>query len=87
MIKAKGTNGLFILTGSSKPDYQKIFHNGTGRMAIVNLQTLTFTEIIHDQQKVSLSSLFEQVKLDPITTNYQIEWVAQQLLKGGWPTF
>ena len=83
--QAKGTNGLFILTGSSKPDYQKIFHNGAGRMAIVNLQTLTFTEIIHDQQKVSLSSLFEQVKLDPITTNYQIEWVAQQLLKGGWP--
>ena len=71
--QAKGTNGLFILTGSSKPDYQKIFHNGAGRMAIVNLQTLTFAEIIHDQQKVSLSSLFEQVKLDPITTNYQIE--------------
>ena len=76
---------MFILTGSSKPDYQKIFHNGTGRMAIVNLQTLAFAEIIGDQQKVSLSSLFEQVKLEPITTNYQIEWVAQQLLKGGWP--
>ena len=35
----KGKKGLFILTGSSKPEYKQMIHNGAGRIATIQMQT------------------------------------------------
>ena len=82
----KNKKGLFILTGSSKPEYKQIIHNGAGRIATIQMQTLTFSEIIRSDSKISLLNLFEQKEFIPSYSNLEIDWVAKQLLYGGWPS-
>ena len=82
----KGKKGLFILTGSSKPEYKQMIHNGAGRIATIQMQTLTFSEIIKSDAKISLLNLFEQKEFIPSYSDLQIDWVAKQLLYGGWPS-
>ena len=79
--------GLFILTGSSAPNYKKIFHNGAGRIAIYPMHTLTFAELTDQKEKISLKKLFANEVFMPLVSNYEIDWVVRQLLKGGWPFF
>ena len=86
--QAKGQKGLYILTGSSNQAYQEVYHSGAGRFAWLQLQTLTFYELLskQSQQKfVSLQALFEQKSITFSASKVKNEWTIKQMLKGGWP--
>ena len=83
--QSQGQKGLYILTGSANPNYQKLLHNGAGRMLILRMHTLTFREILFDQPEIKLSDLFAKKPVKHFATKYQLHWITQQLIKGGWP--
>ena len=77
--------GLFILTASINPNYELVHHSGAGRMAWLNLATLTFSEILPEQTKISLKQLFTKQTIKHEFNHYNLNWVAKQLIQGGWP--
>ncbi len=80
--------GLYILTGSSKPfDTSLISHSGAGRFVKLNLQTLTFAEILDNNKddKVSLTDLFQGKPIKECMNNLTIQDVDELMIKGGWP--
>ena len=56
---AGGDRGLFILTGSSTPAKDSVTHSGAGRIARVDMSTMTLWERGLSTGAVSLSGLFE----------------------------
>ena len=56
---AGGERGLFILTGSSTPAKDAVTHSGAGRIARVDMSTMTLWERGLSTGSVSLSGLFE----------------------------
>ena len=61
---AGGERGLFILTGSSTPAKDAVTHSGAGRIARVDMSTMTLWERGLSTGSVSLSGLFESA-FDP----------------------
>lgn len=49
------------------------------------MQTLTFSEILTYQAKISLKDLFEQKQVNFVTNQTSFDWMVEQLIKGGWP--
>ncbi len=83
-----GTVGCYILTGSTRPiEKLEIKHSGAGRFIKVNMQTLTFAEILKldENNSVSLQDLFDNKEFKPIKNSKSIEQVSDMLIKGGWP--
>ena len=58
-VDAAGDRGLFILTGSSTPAKDSVTHSGAGRIARVDMSTMTLWERGLSTGAVSLSGLFE----------------------------
>ena len=85
--QAKGQRGLYILTGSNTVTFHLTKHSGAGRMAWIAMHTLTFSEIISDdeQPKIALKDLFMQKEVKMVKSQLEINWAIKQLLKGGWP--
>ena len=85
--QADGKKGLYILTGSSSEAYKNVYHSGAGRFTWLEMQTLTFYELLSNsnQKFISLKSLFlgEKIKFYKSKINY--EWSIQQMIYGGWP--
>lgn len=52
--------GLFILTGSTRADFKQVFHSGAGRILTIPIHTLSFAEILANQNQIKLSELFEK---------------------------
>ena len=79
--------GLYILTGSTKVDFNQVFHSGAGRILPIPIHTLTFAEILYEEDKVSLKDLFfNPENVDPnIFSQFSFEQTVQQLINGGWP--
>ena len=79
--------GLYILTGSTKVDFNQVFHSGAGRILPIPIHTLTFAEILYEEDKISLKDLFfNQENVVPnIFTEFGFEQTVQQLINGGWP--
>ena len=79
--------GLFILTGSTRADFKQVFHSGAGRILTIPIHTLSFAEILANQNQIKLSELFEKKdNVDPnIICEVGFEWTVKQLLNGGWP--
>lgn len=83
--------GMYILTGSSTPLRTNLnLHSGAGRISRMNLSTLTFFEILQnsEQKWISLKDLFDKKKINlnnRTKSNYDINWIVNQLLIGGWP--
>ena len=80
-----GEVGKFILTGSSTPAKDKVSHSGAGRIARIDMSTMTMLEKGEVKGGVSLKDLFagkfkpcsvESPSLDVLTAN---------IIKGGWP--
>ena len=85
---ADGQPGLYILTGSNNGSYHLVNHSGAGRFAWLTLATLTFAELLQNDQKpkISLEDLFKkQIKIGGIVNHYSLNWVVEQLIQGGWP--
>ena len=83
--QANGTAGLYILTGSNNASYDQVNHSGAGRMAWLQMQTLTFSEILVSQPKISFKDLFKQKVIVFPRTQVSFDWTVEQLIQGGWP--
>ena len=77
----------FILTGSAIPtDTTKIFHSGTGRIARLNMRTMTLFESGKSNGSVSLGSLFDGITEVEGEGALGLDDIAFLTCRGGWPT-
>jgi len=77
--------GRFILTGSSTPR-KRPAHSGVGRIASLNMSTMTLFESGESNGSVSLSGLFENGGEDVGgICNLDIDDYAFAICRGGWP--
>ena len=81
---AGGERGLFILTGSSTPAKDAVTHSGAGRIARVDMSTMTLWERSLSTGSVSLSGLFEGV-FNPSACETSLAPLADAICCGGWP--
>lgn len=83
--RGKGT-GRFILTGSSTPRRQEQpKHSGVGRIANVNMRTMSLFESGESNGDVSLRALFDGECDVASISGFDIEDVAYAICRGGWP--
>lgn len=84
IVDAAGDRGLFILTGSSTPAKDSATHSGVGRIARVDMSTMTLWERGLSTGAVSLSGLFEG-KFEPSACDTSLAPLADAICCGGWP--
>ena len=80
-------DGLFILTGSTSVDNDKILHTGTGRISRLKMYPMSLYESEESNGKISLKSLFNKPNLDidGVTSDFSIEQLIFASCRGGWP--
>jgi hypothetical protein len=79
--------GQFILTGSNSVDKFTIMHSGTGRIARMQMYTMSLFESKESNGKISLMELFNNpdLDIDGITSDMTIEDLIFAACRGGWP--
>lgn len=80
--------GKFILTGSSTPaDKEDIYHSGAGRITPIKMKTMSLFESNESKGLVSLSKLFEELKINifDLNNDFTLEEAAYLICRGGWP--
>lgn len=83
--KLKGEVGQFLLTGSATPvDPSKLHHTGTGRIARLDMSSMTLEETGESTAEVSLRSLFEGGSAEGASP-IDVEGYARMICRGGWP--
>lgn len=82
-----GETGLYILTGSTSVDNDKIMHSGTGRIAKIVMYPMSLYESNDSNGSISLRELFdnEQLDIDGLKSNLTIEDLIRVTCRGGWP--
>ena len=80
--------GLYILTGSTSVDRNKIMHSGTGRIARLVMYPMSLFESNDSNGKISLKALFDDknIDIDGIKSNLSIEDLIMVACRGGWPS-
>lgn len=83
--KLKGEPGQFLLTGSATPvDPSKLRHTGTGRIARIDMSSMTLEETGESSCEVSLAGLFEGGEVGG-ASSVDVEGYARIICRGGWP--
>ncbi len=77
--------GLFILTGSATPK-EKPRHSGAGRMSFLDMRTMSLYESGESTGEVSLAALFDAPESIEGVSDADVETVAHQVVRGGWPS-
>lgn len=85
-VDNRGEMGQFILTGSSVPmDEDKRMHSGNGRYAWINMRPMSLWESGESNGKISLADLFEGNTFEPFDYSTDVNTLAFQICRGGWP--
>lgn len=85
-VDNRGKMGQFILTGSSVPmDEDKRMHSGNGRYGWINMRPMSLWESGESNGKISLADLFEGKTFDPFDYSLDVNTLAFQICRGGWP--
>lgn len=79
--------GLFILTGSTSVDNNKIMHSGTGRISRMKMYPMSLFESQESSGSISLKALFNNpaLDIDGISSGLSIEELIFAACRGGWP--
>lgn len=77
--------GLYILTGSATPK-EKPRHSGAGRMSFLDMRTMSLYESRESTGEVSLLALFDAPEDIEGVPNSDVETIAFQVARGGWPS-
>lgn len=80
-----GDTGLYILTGSTTVDKNKIAHSGTGRISRLQMRTLSLYESGSSSGEVSLENLFKKEEISS-RSNHNLKDIAELIVRGGWPS-
>lgn len=87
-IDRQHSRGCFILTGSVSREMdadEKPKHSGVGRIASMTMRTMSLLESRESSGEISLGNLFAGTKDIAGTSLWDIEDVARQVCRGGWP--
>ncbi len=84
-VDKKDDEGLFILTGSTSVNENKIFHSGIGRIARMEMKPLSLYETGQSNGEVSIYDLFEGETDVSSISKLSIENISNLVIKGGWP--
>ena len=82
---AAGRRGLYLLTGSSTPAKDRVSHSGAGRIARLNMTTMTLWEQGISSGTVSLKELFEGNFSQTQESCLGLAQMADCICRGGWP--
>ena len=80
--------GKYILTGSTTPvDMNDIYHSGAGRITRIDMSTMSLSETNESKKKFSISEAFNtcELKETDLNADYNLELLAKQICRGGWP--
>lgn len=77
--------GMYLLTGSSTPEKDKVTHSGAGRIARVRMHTMSLWEEGASSGAVSLSGLFDGSFKAGMVEETGLLPLAQAMCRGGWP--
>lgn len=84
-VDKRRAKGQFILTGSVTPEKTAGMHTGTGRIARMNMRTMSLFESGESTGEISLSSLFSSEVGMEGASRLSIEQLAFIINRGGWP--
>lgn len=84
-IDARKKAGQFILTGSSNPEESVKMHSGAGRFTIVDMRTMSWTELGISSGKVSLANLLKGDWEEVNDERTGLEFIVEKIVKGGFP--
>lgn len=85
-VDTRGEMGQFILTGSSVPiEEDKRMHSGNGRYGWINMRPMSLWESGESNGKISLADLFEGNTFEPFDYSMDVNTLAFQICRGGWP--
>lgn len=80
-----GTNGLFVLTGSSTPKKKGVLHSGAGRIVNIRMSTMSLFESGASSGLVSLEKLCSGILDEALTGEVDLKKLADLIVRGGWP--
>lgn len=84
-VDESGEMGQFILTGSATPLSESTLHSGTGRIARLVMRPMSLFESLDSSGSVSLSSLFQGIKISSCKSQLTIQDISYLVCRGGWP--
>lgn len=84
-VDKTGAKGQYLLTGSFTPQRKGILHSGAGRIATINMHTMSLFETGDSSGKVSLRDLFEGPLSPTPTGEVSLEDLVHFCTRGGWP--
>lgn len=91
MVDKRNEFGQFVLTGSNSispaKKKEQILHSGSGRIARMQMLTMSLYESLESNGKVSLREMFDNpdLDIDGITSGMKMEQLIFAACRGGWP--
>ena len=85
LVDSSPKKGRIILTGSSVPRRDEYFHSGAGRIARVEMDTMSLYETGDSDGHVGLSSLFDGGFEDSDCGEVTLQHLVDLVIRGGWP--
>lgn len=80
--------GKFILTGSTTlrdKDKKQVFHSGAGRIARMNMYTMSLFESGDSSGQISILDMLEGKEINKNTGKIELKTIANLIIRGGWP--
>lgn len=77
--------GSYILTGSATPKKKGVLHSGAGRIAKINMRTMSLYEMGFSTGDISLKDVCEGKMIKKMTGEVDLKKIIDYILIGGWP--
>ncbi|WP_208649014.1 ATP-binding protein, partial [Mycobacterium innocens] len=77
--------GLYILTGSATPRYERELHSGAGRIGTLRMRPMSLFESGHSTGEVSLAALLQGEDQQAKRTAMTVPGLMERIVIGGWP--
>jgi predicted AAA+ superfamily ATPase len=77
--------GLYILTGSATPRYERELHSGAGRIGTLRMRPMSLFESGHSTGEVSLAALLRGDDQVARRTAMTVPDLMERIVIGGWP--
>lgn len=84
-VDKTGLKGQYILTGSSTPNKDGIFHSGAGRFGKIFLRTMSLYESGDSSGDVSLKDICDGKVFAKNTGEVDLKRLIDLTIRGGWP--
>jgi predicted AAA+ superfamily ATPase len=84
-VDRRRAKGQFILTGSANPPDDVNLHSGQGRFGIINMRTMTWSEMGYSTGEVRVEDIFDDNILSSSLMAPDLEKLCRRLVIGGWP--